>query len=125
MRNYPLGLFGRPLGSNELGPLFENFVYNILGEKFRYSGATLHYWRTKDKAEVDFVVNLGKELLPIEVKYKAMKQAELTRSLRNFIEKYNPKRALVVNLSLEKTIAIKETEVMLLPFWKLFHQAEI
>lgn len=119
LRNYPLGLFGRPLNPNESGPLFENFVYNILREKFRFSGASLHYWRTKDKAEVDFVVNFGKELLPIEVKYKEMKQTEIKRSLRNFIEKYSPDKAYVVNLTLDETLLINKTKVIITPFWRL------
>ena len=119
LRNYPLGLFGRPLNSNDLGQIFENFVYNILKEKYRYNAASLHFWRTKDKAEVDFIIDSGNSLLPIEVKYKKMKQAEIKRSLRNFIEKYKPEKAFIINLSLEETIAVGKTEVVIMPFWKL------
>ena len=119
LRNYPLGLFGRPLNSNDLGQIFENFVYNILKEKYRYNAASLHFWRTKDRAEVDFVIDSGNSLLPIEVKYKKMKQVEIKRPLRNFIEKYKPEKAFIINLSLEKTIAVGKTEVITMPFWKL------
>ena len=119
LRNYPLGLFGRPLNSNDLGQIFENFIYNILKEKYRYNAASLHFWRTKDRAEVDFVIDSGNSLLPIEVKYKKMKQVEIKRPLRNFIEKYKPEKAFIINLSLEETIAVGKTEVVIMPFWKL------
>ena len=119
LRNYSLGLFGRPLNSNDLGQIFENFVYNILKEKYRYNAASLHFWRTKDRAEVDFVIDSGNSLLPIEVKYKKMKQVEIKRPLRNFIEMYKPEKAFIVNLSLEETTAVGKTEVITMPFWKL------
>lgn len=122
LRNYSLGLFGRPLNSNDLGPLFENFIYNILKEKYEFSAASLHYWRTKDKAEVDFVVELGKSILPIEVKYKKMKQPEVKRSLRSFIERYNPKKAYLINLTLDETLNIGKTELRIIPFWRLLLQ---
>ncbi|MFC1807652.1 ATP-binding protein [Candidatus Omnitrophota bacterium] len=124
LRNYPLGFFGRQPNQNDLGPLFENFVYNILREIYRFKGVSLHYWRTKDRAEVDFVIESGRNLLPIEVKYKEMKKAEIKRSLRNFIARYKPEKAFVINLSLEESLTIGRTKVMIMPFWKLLLEDE-
>ena len=71
------------------GRLFENYVFSELIKMGIYP----KYWRTKSKAEVDFVVEDGKELIPIEVKLKAGK---VERSLTSFIEAYKPKKAIIV-----------------------------
>jgi len=119
LRNYALGLFGNISQPDEQGFLFQNFVFNILREKMRLSGGELHFWRTKDKAEVDFVVDFGKEVLPVEVKYKNLDKPIIGRSLRRFIEKYHPPKALVINKSFKQTLKIKETKTIFLPFWEL------
>mgnify|MGYP006287195765 CR=1 FL=1 len=72
------------------GKLFENYV---LSELIKL-GLEVKYWRTKAKAEVDFVIEKGDSIIPIEVKINSLKKTE--RSLRSFIETYNPKKAIVV-----------------------------
>jgi len=116
LRNFASGDFGR---LKDKGFIFQNFIFNILREKIKDTSIRIYFWRTKDKAEVDFVMDLGKEVIPIETKYKKMTSPEMTKSLRSFIEKYNPSQALVVNLTLDKTIRIGHTEVKFIPFYKL------
>ncbi|OQX85650.1 MAG: ATPase [Candidatus Omnitrophica bacterium 4484_70.2] len=117
LRNFAIGDFGR---LKDVGFVFQNFIYNLLKEKLRSSSAKIYFWRTKDKAEVDFVVDLGREVIPIEVKYKKMKFPELTRSLKSFIEKYTPQKAVVVNLSLDTKINLKGAQIHIIPFYRLF-----
>jgi predicted AAA+ superfamily ATPase len=50
----------------------------------------LNYWRTKDKAEVDFVIEADQRLIPVEVKYKHLKQDKVPALSRRLIDKYNP-----------------------------------
>ncbi len=69
----------------------------------------LNFWRTKDKAEVNFILESGKNITPIEVKFKSLKKEEVPRSLRNFIEKYDPSEAYIVNLNFKKTLRINKT----------------
>ena len=118
LRNYALGIFGNINGTGE-GFLFQNFVFNLLKEKFRFSGGSLRFWRTKDKAEVDFIVDFGKEILPIEVKYKKMDKPVVGRSLRGFINKYRPKESWTVNLSFEGEVKIDKTKIKFFPFHHL------
>ncbi|MBM4147200.1 MAG: DUF4143 domain-containing protein, partial [Nitrospira sp.] len=59
----------------------------------------LHFWRTKQGAEVDFVIEQGLELFPVEVKSVVRKET-VPSGLRSFMEKFNPKKAIVTNLSL-------------------------
>jgi len=122
LRNYTLGLFGRLDQSANIGFLFQNLVFNILKEKFRFGGGTLHFWRTKDKAEVDFIVDFGKKVLPIEVKYKKLKDCPIERSMKSFIDKYHPEEAWVINLSFEKEIEVNKTKIRFFPIQKLFSE---
>jgi hypothetical protein len=115
LRNYAIGRFGL-LNDIDMGPVFENFIMNLLKEKIRWSPKKIHFWRTKEKAEVDFVVDYGYQILPIEVKYKAMSAPVIKKSIRSFIEKYSPKYALVINLNLKEKIKIGKTMVIFLPF---------
>lgn len=104
LRNYSLGLFGHLESPFEKGFVFENLVFLLLRQKLRFKAAKLNYWRTKDKAEVDFVIEAGKRLIPVEVKYKHLKRDKVPASLRSFIAKYTPEKAYIINLDLNKTL---------------------
>ncbi len=122
LRNYSLGLFGHLESLSEKGYVFENLIFLILKEKLRFKAAKLNYWRTKDKAEVDFVIEAGKKIIPLEVKYKQFKQTKVPVALRHFIDKYQPKRAYIINLDLSKTLKINKTTLIFLPFHELLHR---
>ncbi len=101
LKNYSLNQFGNAtLISPPQGFLFQNFIFNALWGQLRtrLSPVTMHFWRTQDKAKVDFVINTGLEVIPIEVKYSNLKKPEITRSFRSFLSKYKPKKAFIVHL---------------------------
>ncbi len=74
------------------GKVFENYVFSELLKL----GLSPKYWRMKGKAEVDFVVELEGQVVPIEVKLSA-EPDEIERSLHSFIDAYEPKKAIVVS----------------------------
>lgn len=119
LRNFALGLFGNIESLQEKGIIFENFVFSILKEALRDSSGRIYFWRTKDDAEVDFVVDYGRTQLPIEVKYKSLGRIEMSRSFRNFIEKYRPKKAFIVGLDSGQALSINKTKVCPLPYYKI------
>lgn len=119
LRNYVLGNFGSIDRTSEPGFLFENLIFNILKERFYLSGGSLHFWRTKDGAEVDFVVNFGKEALPIEAKFRELKRPEVPKSMKSFIEKYQPKEAWIVNPNFKARVQLGDTKVEFMPFYEL------
>jgi len=119
LRNFSLGLFGNLTQPEQIGFVFQNLIANRLQEKISNTAKNLGFWRTLDKAEVDFIINDGKHPLPIEVKYSRLKNPQITRSLGNFINAYSPPEAWVINLTLETEIRIKNTTVKFIPFWKL------
>lgn len=120
LRNYAAGEFASLTDTSQsLGFLFQNFAFNVLREKVFLPTYHLHFWRTKEGAEVDFVVDKGTEAIPFEVKYKEFKEPKLDRSFKSFLSRYNPKRAYVVNLSLDEEIAVGKTKVVFVPYHKL------
>ncbi len=73
------------------GNLFENYIASELIK----AGFTLKHWRSKTRAEVDLIIENKGEIMPIEVKINA--HGKIERSLKAFIQAYNPKRAFVVS----------------------------
>ena len=122
LRNYALGIFGHLGSPSECGFIFENLVFLLLREKIRLEATKLNFWRTKDKAEVDFILERGRNVVPIEVKYKSLKKQEISRSFRSFIEKYSPDKAYIVNLDYKNTLKINETTLFFLPYYELLYK---
>ena len=118
LRNYACGEFGN---LRDKGFVFQNFIFNILREKISPM-ATIHFWRTKDKAEVDFVIKKGNHLIPVEVKYRNLKNPVIPRSLRSFITRYKPESSIIVNLSLKEKIVMNGTRIYIIPFYELFNK---
>src|SRR3972149_2972500 len=123
LRNYSIGIFGNVRNAKDKGFLFQNFIFNLLMEKAYAFPKKINFWRTKDGAEVDFIIDTGLLPVPVADKYRDLKEAEVTRSLRSFISKYNPAIALVVNLLLEDTITLNKTKIHFVPFYKIYIQS--
>ncbi len=119
LRNFASGIFGNIEASRNPGFLFQNFVYLLLREKSAISPARLSFWRTKDGAEVDFIIDSPLETIPLEVKYKSLKKIEIPRGLRSFIDKYHPTKAYVINLTLNDTATVGDTKVLFVPYYRL------
>jgi predicted AAA+ superfamily ATPase len=69
------------------GAIVENYVAQAL----KASGVPLRYWTSPGKAEVDFVAQLGDEILGIEVKAGRHSRS---KSLGVFTERYTPMSAM-------------------------------
>ena len=91
LRNHIINNFNPLDYRTDSGALVENHVFSGLFRMLAEVQMPLAYWRTISKAETDFVID-GK--IPIEVKYTLIKG--VPKGLRSFIEKYQPKRALVL-----------------------------
>jgi len=121
LRNFAAGSFGG-IPDSEAGFVFQNTIYALLLERFPLADTTIHFWRTKDKAEVDFVIRRGAAVTPLEVKYNDMKKLEAQRSYRGFLERYHPESGYIVNKSLSDEAMVGETRVRCLPYWELMFE---
>ena len=117
LRNYLLENFQLFSDRADKGALLENFIFQELLALTKDRFLNLRFWRTKQGAEVDFIIEQGLRQTPIEVK-TTLKTAKIPLGLQSFIKKYKPKKAFVVNLSgLQETSTLQQTEVnWLAPF---------
>jgi predicted AAA+ superfamily ATPase len=88
LRNAVINNFVQFESRTDKGSLIENFILNELKANL---GREVRYWRTTGKAEVDFILKLNSEVIPVEVKIRG----KLGRGFRSFLEAYKPKRAIV------------------------------
>ncbi len=77
-------LWLKRLQTQLLGSVFETSVYAELIK--RHGTQQVFYWRTKDKKEIDFVVNARNFLIPVEVKLQFPRM--IPRAIRNFSATY-------------------------------------
>ena len=83
------------------GAIFENFVFlEIIKSMKPYS--IINFYRTRDGAEVDFVINDMINLTSIEVKYKDLIKPVFYKALSNFNKDENVSNSFVVNLNLNE-----------------------
>lgn len=96
------------------GNLVENYVFMALkrkGDGFQ----NINFWRTKSKAEVDFVIQRENKIIPIEVKYS--KEATIGKSLYSFIEKFSPPEAFVLTKGFSRETRVKNCKVKFIPVY--------
>ncbi|MBU4455605.1 ATP-binding protein [Patescibacteria group bacterium] len=117
LRNSSLDDFRVPFARRtDKGGLMENAILKELLNLKYGRNFNLKFWRTKQKAEVDFIVEKGNELLPVEAKVNSA-SGKIGASLAGFIERYSPKKALVVNMEYQGRRKIGRTEVhFILPY---------
>lgn len=113
LRNHVIGNFNPIEKRTDAGAVVENLV--LLGLMRTFPGEPINYWRTIAKAEVDFVLRLGEELVPVEVKYQIFKRPKISRSLRSFINTYKPERVLVVTRDFWARAKLGGAEVLFAP----------
>ncbi len=119
LRNFMRGIYD---DIADRGNRFQSFVFRLLSDHFQTSVASLHYWRTQNQAEVDFVVNLGHRVLPVEVKAAKMDKPALSRSLQSFLNQYKPSEAWIINRKLRDEIIVDDTKVKFMPWYDLLEQ---
>jgi predicted AAA+ superfamily ATPase len=73
-----------------LGAISENYVAQALHSK----GYGLYYWATDGTAELDFVLQKGGEIIPVEVKTGVRTKS---KSLNQFVTKYKPAYSIRVS----------------------------
>jgi len=80
-------LLSKHAGFTFLGAMAENYVAQTL----RAKGYSLYYWESGGQAEVDFILQKGQSLIPVEV--KAGEQTK-SRSLSVYRERFKPELSI-------------------------------
>ena len=119
MRNFIISAFGNLQRPQDSGFVFQNLIGNTLLQELSGTPFRVHFWRTTDRAEVDFVIARSGDPIPVEVKFSSFKKPSITRSLRSFISKYKPSEAWIVNLTFTEKIEIDNTTIRFVSFYDL------
>ncbi len=125
LRNFANNTFNYITNLNDKCFLFQNLIKQFLEEQIKWKPYKLNFWRTSDKAEVDFVLSGSTSIIPVEVKYMQNKTLTVKRSLRSFINRYSPEKAFVINLNTGGEIKIDNTIVRFIPYYKLYSESII
>jgi len=100
VRNQLINNFSKDLEHRpDIGQLTENWAFSEILKATPFQ-ADVKFWRSKGKAEVDFVIEHAGDIAGIEVKSGALQQPRLSRSSRSFIDAYAPRRFAIVNRTL-------------------------
>jgi len=106
---------GNSLFTEFKGALAESFVCTALNKTFRND---LYYWNSKGVAEVDFILNIAKYVIPVEVKSGTITKS---KSLAVYKDKYDP--AIRVRIS---ELNLKQTgDVLNIPLFYAEHVKEL
>lgn len=81
------------LNRGRWGELLETFVFSEVYKEIKdlSKKIPIYFWRTSNGAEVDFVLEVGNRLYPIEVKSSIKVDHLMLRGLKSFIESYKSK----------------------------------
>jgi len=114
LRNWAVKNFGALDLRSDNGRLMENAVFAEL-LKHLPLGAEINFWRTPQGAEVDFVLTAGAKIVPVEVKFQNLEKASVPSGLKAFIERYEPKTALVLSKNFFGEMEYKNCVIKFLP----------
>ena len=105
--------------SREYGALFENLIYqhlSVLAQQLT-PRPSIFYWRTRQGAEVDFIVERGRQLIAFEVKLSDTARYADTEGLRAFLDTHSNANAGVLLYSGDEVKRISE-KIIALP-WRM------
>lgn len=110
LRNFAVGFFKDFQDRQDKGTLLESFIFSEISKQ---TETKLCFWRTKDKAEVDFIlVKRSGEIYPIEAKATPLKSAKISRSFQSFVNRYHPAQGFIVNLGFQGEIRLKKSNII-------------
>jgi len=87
-------LWLKSLQKEIIGNVFETSIFSELVKK--YGRENIRFWRTKDKKEIDFIIEKGNRVIPAEVKINFHK-VNLS-AVKFFVKKYKIEKYAVVGL---------------------------
>jgi hypothetical protein len=111
LRDYLLADFRSIQKRNDAGAMMENYAYNMLSNL--NIAPDLKYWRTKSRAEVDFVIEKEQKIYPIEVKYASKRI--VGKSFYSFIDKFNSKIGIILTKDYLGEEKIRNTKIKFIP----------
>lgn len=114
LRNFLLRNFNPMDNRPDNGALIEN---SILMEIIKCQPilTDIHFWRTPQGAEVDFILQSQGQIIPIESKYSNFSKPIVPSGMKAFIEKYRPQQGFVLTKDFSAYINWQNCHIRFLP----------
>lgn len=122
LTNFVLNDFSEISLRNNIGNIIENFVFNEIKTSIG-AADRIYFWRTLQGSEIDFIIQTGKGLIPIEVKWKMFKAdtssraaVSIPRSFNSFFKLHkNITAAIVVTMNYTGKRNVENKEIFFVP----------
>jgi hypothetical protein len=101
---------------SDKGAIIENSVF-IRFSQLCEGINKINFWRTKAGAEVDFVLHIEGNIIPVEVKYINFTSPKISRSLISFIDAFTPQSAVVLTKNYWGFTKRNKTNVLFIPVY--------
>ena len=88
--NSHLSVIGRTMGDTAKGAITENYI----AQQLRANGFKFYYWESNNQAELDFIIQIENQIIPIEAKSW---ESVRSQSLETFCKKYSIKKAIRIS----------------------------
>ncbi len=101
-----------------IGHRFENWFLNEIQTWLdtQFERHQVYFWRTGGGAEVDFVVTVGRKVIPFEVTYSPMIESKKFNNLKDFM-KNTPEAAIGIFCYMGPLSFDNENRIIFLPAW--------
>ncbi|MFH0854017.1 MAG: ATP-binding protein [bacterium] len=111
LRNYLINDFRAVELRNDKGAIMENCA-RIMLSNLEIS-REIKFWRTKSKAEVDFILEYKQNICPVEIKYSSKRI--IGKSFYSFIDKFKPEIGIILTKNYISEEKIRNTKVKFIP----------
>ena len=88
--NSHISILGRTMGDAAKGALTESYV----AQELKAKGHRICYWESNNRAELDFVIQIENEIIPIEAKSRKNTRSQ---SLEIFRKKYGTEKVIRIS----------------------------
>jgi predicted AAA+ superfamily ATPase len=110
--------------AGETEPRGEHLENLVLSDLLAWRGSTPHaadvlFWRTTTGDEVDFVIEAGARVLPIEVKATSRPALSDAKGLRSFLDEYRKRSRAALLLHTGSHVTWLADRVLAVPWWKV------
>jgi uncharacterized protein len=101
VRNYFLNNFNKLGKRVDKGSIFESYILQEI-VKNNTRNCNVKFWRTKQKDEVDFVLEKENGIFPVEAKFSSLGKVDDMRTVQKFLFQYDQESGYVLNGNFKK-----------------------